>query len=747
MTVCRGAEGRHSGGVPHESAVVVDYNTPCDAGAAIYHPPAPPPRPLPPPTQAYLEPDFFYKVLVASELQLTPTAAQLQVRESSRLAMSDDEAVEALRSELQKELPQMNGQSTSSGECRDKEDWPNRGPCTICGELVFMHQERERHSDGKRYTHVACLTSSNLQLHDAASPAANETGTASARVPAAQVETPKANPTGASAVMSAGGDAAAAATTAPQVETPKANPTGASAVMSAGGDAAAAATTAPQAETSNVNQDGASAIVSPRGGGWKLAERVRREATEEAIAADKRIKSELLLKVRKGGGGPKKEEGIDNSLAAMLARRRAASDVEYEWDTQQPVPSAADVAAKKIGLQGGKLLGNTAQKVLGVEARLSPGEESGDLPIYKPWKGGAGSPSEKTAGDAVPPGAGSNSRATKSCAQERPEKVSGGQEVGNIGESLEKTQTLTDERADAITEAVTDSQPDPSEGAGEPATVDASDAILEQETQKVMPSDAEPEHAGRSDAETFDEQLRESYGPERASRGPCALCGYLVFTDQPRERAPDGVRYMHIQCPPSPVQSPNAPGIYHTIGNDLLDDLSQALVSVCTPPAQVDPNNSAAPTAAGEMPEKEVQEGGQDALLMAERQVESLGDGAREEEPWQQSKQGGGAETVEGVGTVLKAAAVFGDVCATSPTPGCHTGAGEASDGTGSLLEKIAQVEVQAAVGGAPVAARLDAVPVSDAAPVSDAGPVSATDARGSVFVSGSPTPLSVERR
>ena len=147
------------------------------------------------------------------------------------------------------------------------------------------------------------------------------------------------------------------------------------------------------------------------------------------------------------------------------------------------------------------------------------------------------------------------------------------------------------------------------------------------------------------------------------------------------------------------------------------------------------------------MPEKEVQEGGQDALLMAERQVESLGDGAREEEPWQQSKQGEGAETVEGVGTVLKAAAVFGDVCATSPTPGCHTGAGEANDGTGSLLEKIAQVEVQAAVGGAPVAARLDAVPVSDAAPVSDAGPVSATDARGSVFVSGSPTPLSVERR
>ena len=632
----------------------------------------------------------------------------------------------------------MNGQSTSSGVGRDQEDWPNRGPCTICGELVFMHQERERHSDGKRYTHVACLTSSNPQLHDAASPTANETGTASAGVPAAattapQAETPKANPAGASAVMSAGGGAPAAATTAPQAETPKANPAFASAVMSAGGDAPAAATTAPQAETSNVNQDGASAVVSPRVGGWKLAERVRREATEEAIAADKRIQSELLLKVRKGGGGPKKEEGIDNSLAAVLARRRAASDVEYEWDTQQPVPSAADVAAKKIGLQGGKLLGNTAQKVLGVEARSSPGDESGDLAIYKPWKGGAGSPSEKAAGDAVSSGAGSNSRTTKS-SQERPQKVSGGQEVGNIEKPLAKTQTLTEERAGARTEAVTDRQPDPSESAGEPATVEASDAILEQETKKMMPSDAEPEHAGRSDAETFDEQLRESYGPERASRGPCALCGYLVFTDQPRERAPDGVCYMHIQCPPSPVQSPNAPGIYHTIGHDLLDDLSQALVSVCTPPA-------AAPAAAGKMPETEAQEGGQDALLIAERQVESPGDGPREEEPWQQSKEGEGAETVEGFGTVLRAAAVFGHVCATSPTPGCRTGAGEASDGTGGLLEKVAQVEVQAAVGGAPVAARLDAVPGSDA------GPVSATDARGSVFVSGSPTPLSVERR
>ena len=43
----------------------------------------------------------------------------------------------------------------------------------------------------------------------------------------------------------------------------------------------------------------------------------------------------------------------------------------------------------------------------------------------------------------------------------------------------------------------------------------------------------------------------------RVSRGPCALCGYEVFTDQARERYSDGVRYMHVACPPSPVPSPS----------------------------------------------------------------------------------------------------------------------------------------------------------------------------------------------
>jgi hypothetical protein len=44
----------------------------------------------------------------------------------------------------------------------------------------------------------------------------------------------------------------------------------------------------------------------------------------------------------------------------------------------------------------------------------------------------------------------------------------------------------------------------------------------------------------------------------RVSRGPCALCGYEVFTDQARERYSDGVRYMHVACPPSPVPSPSS---------------------------------------------------------------------------------------------------------------------------------------------------------------------------------------------
>ncbi len=37
---------------------------------------------------------------------------------------------------------------------------------------------------------------------------------------------------------------------------------------------------------------------------------------------------------------------------------------------------------------------------------------------------------------------------------------------------------------------------------------------------------------------------------ERETRGPCALCGCQVYTDEARERHPDGVRYVHVTCPP-----------------------------------------------------------------------------------------------------------------------------------------------------------------------------------------------------
>ena len=40
---------------------------------------------------------------------------------------------------------------------------------------------------------------------------------------------------------------------------------------------------------------------------------------------------------------------------------------------------------------------------------------------------------------------------------------------------------------------------------------------------------------------------------KRETRGPCALCGLQVFTDEPRERhaAADGVQYRHQRCPPA----------------------------------------------------------------------------------------------------------------------------------------------------------------------------------------------------
>ena len=61
----------------------------------------------------------------------------------------------------------------------------------------------------------------------------------------------------------------------------------------------------------------------------------------------------------------------------------------------------------------------------------------------------------------------------------------------------------------------------------------------------------------------------------RVSRGPCALCGYEVFTDQARERCSDGVRYLHVVCPPSPVPSPSSNAAM-TLPRDLTNAVSNA---------------------------------------------------------------------------------------------------------------------------------------------------------------------------
>ena len=56
----------------------------------------------------------------------------------------------------------------------------------------------------------------------------------------------------------------------------------------------------------------------------------------------------------------------------MIARRRAASDVDYEWDGEgSAIISPSGVShIPDIGLKGGKLLGNTLQVTNGVKVSV-----------------------------------------------------------------------------------------------------------------------------------------------------------------------------------------------------------------------------------------------------------------------------------------------------------------------------------------------------------------------------------------
>ena len=102
-----------------------------------------------------------------------------------------------------------------------------------------------------------------------------------------------------------------------------------------------------------------------------LTDQVRREASEESIEADKLTKSKILLNVRQGVTPPK-EPGVDPKLAAMMARRAAASDVELDWDgSSSASPSGAHDRSLEIGLaKTGKLLGNTALKAQALDPTL-----------------------------------------------------------------------------------------------------------------------------------------------------------------------------------------------------------------------------------------------------------------------------------------------------------------------------------------------------------------------------------------
>lgn len=72
------------------------------------------------------------------------------------------------------------------------------------------------------------------------------------------------------------------------------------------------------------------------------------------------------------------------------------------------------------------------------------------------------------------------------------------------------------------------------------------------------------------------------------SRGPCAACGYEVFTNQARERNPDGEGYVHVVCPPSPAPSPAAHAAEKTISRGLSDsvgDIASEARGLVEPPA------------------------------------------------------------------------------------------------------------------------------------------------------------------
>ena len=45
-----------------------------------------------------------------------------------------------------------------------------RGPCTVCGAPVLAWQQRERHADGARYTHLACAQAAREQRDDGEPP-------------------------------------------------------------------------------------------------------------------------------------------------------------------------------------------------------------------------------------------------------------------------------------------------------------------------------------------------------------------------------------------------------------------------------------------------------------------------------------------------------------------------------------------------------------------------------------------------
>ena len=121
-----------------------------------------------------------------------------------------------------------------------------------------------------------------------------------------------------------------------------------------------------------------------------LTDQVRREASEESIEADKLTKSKILLNVRQGVTPPK-EPGVDPKLAAMMARRAAASDVELDWDGSSSASSSgAHDRSLEIGLaKTGKLLGNTALKAHALDPTLFKQDSAHHFKTHTPSPSGA----------------------------------------------------------------------------------------------------------------------------------------------------------------------------------------------------------------------------------------------------------------------------------------------------------------------------------------------------------------------